>query len=147
MNMKMLRRIASGILRAGTSRVRINTIGNMEQIGGAMTRADIRGLIKEKIITVIPVKGRPKKERRKGRGEGKRKGTSNARMPFKTLWMRKIRALRKYLDKLISGGYVEKANKRKFYLKMKGGYFRGKSAFYAYLKDNGFLVKEAKEVK
>jgi large subunit ribosomal protein L19e len=148
MKMKTLRRIAAETLKVGTNRVRIKiNDATKESIGGAMTRADVAGLAEEGTIYAIPVKGRPKKEKRKGRGEGKRKGTLNARMPFKELWMRRIRSLRKYLGALVSGGYVDRKNKRKLYLKMKGGYFRGKSAFLAYLKDNGFLLKEAKGVK
>merc|ERR1712048_1548056 len=39
--------------------------------------------------------------RRKGRhtGTGKRKGTANARMPVKVLWMRRMRVLRRLLKK------------------------------------------------
>lgn len=148
MNMKTLRRISAETLKVGRNRVRITVnVDTSESISGAMTRADVAGLVKEGTIYAIPVKGMPKKERRKGRGEGKRKGTMNARMPFKNLWMQRIRALRKYLATLVAKGYVDRKNKRKLYLKMKGGYFRGKSAFLAYLKENNFLLKDAKEVK
>jgi large subunit ribosomal protein L19e len=148
MKMKSLRRIASETLGVGTNRVRIKANAETrDALSGAMTRADVAGLAKDGIVYAIPVKGRRKKEKRGKRGEGKRKGTMNARMPFKDLWMKRIRALRKYLNKLVEGQYVDRKNKRKLYLKMKGGYFRGKSAFLAYLKDNSFLLKDAKEVK
>jgi large subunit ribosomal protein L19e len=148
MKMSTLRRIAAEQLRVGEHRVRIKADAETrDALSGAMTRADVAGLAKDGIVYAIPVKGRQKKERRGKRGEGKRKGTKNARMPSKDLWMRRIRALRKYLNRLVEGKYVDRKNKRKLYLKMKGGYFRGKSAFLAYLKDNSFLLKEAKEVK
>jgi large subunit ribosomal protein L19e len=148
MKMQTLRRIAAEQFGVGENRVRITANAeNREAITGAMTRADVAGLRKDGIIYAIPVKGRQKKEKRSKRGEGKRKGTLNARMPFKDLWMIRIRALRKYLNTLVQGKYVDVKNKRKLYLKMKGGYFRGKSAFLAYLKDNSLLLKDAKEVK
>jgi large subunit ribosomal protein L19e len=148
MNSISLRRIAAEIMKIGRNRVRItSTNDTRENLSGAMTRADVAGLIKEKIVYSVPVKGRRKKEKRKGNGPGKRKGTSNARMPEKEAWMKRIRALRKYLNKLVDGQYVDKSNKRMLYLKLKGGYYRSKAAFYAYLKDNSLLLKDAKEVK
>jgi large subunit ribosomal protein L19e len=148
MNSVSLRRIAADIMKIGRNRVRItSTNDTRENLSSTMTRADVAGLIKEKIVYAIPVKGRRKKEKRKGNGPGKRKGTSNARMPEKEVWMKRIRSLRKYLNKLTAGQYINKKDKRMLYLKLKGGYFRSKAAFYAYLKDNNLLLKDAKEVK
>jgi len=45
------------------------------------------------------------------------------------------------------GKYIDGKNKRMLYLKLKGGYFRSKAAFYTYLKDNNLLLKDANEVK
>jgi large subunit ribosomal protein L19e len=148
MNSASLRRIAAEQMKIGENRVKIkSTNETRESLSGAMTRADVAGLIKDKIVYSVPVKGSRKKERRKGNGPGKRKGTKHARMPRKESWMKRIRALRKYLNKLVDGQYVEKKGKRMLYLKLKGGYFRSKAAFYAYLKDNSLLLKDAKEVK
>jgi len=38
---------------------------------------------------------------KKGRhtGFGKRRGTANARLPFKVIWMRRLRVLRRMLNK------------------------------------------------
>jgi len=148
MNSISLRRIAAEIMKVGRNRVRIKSDSETkESLSGAMTRADVAGLVKDKVVYCVPVKGRRKKDRKKARGPGKRKGTENARMPFKQLWMKRIRALRKYLVRLVDGQYIDKKNKRTLYLKLKGGYFRSKAAFRTYLKDNNLLLKDANEVK
>ena len=67
---------------------------------------NVRKLIKDGLIIRKPVsvhsRARVRKNmiaRRKGRhtGTGKRKGTANARMPVKVLWMRRQRVLRRLL--------------------------------------------------
>merc|ERR1711939_797362 len=57
--------------------------------------------------------------KRKGRhtGYGKRKGTRNARMPVKILWMRKYRASKK----------IDKHQYHKFYLGSKGNLYKNKT--------------------
>jgi large subunit ribosomal protein L19e len=54
----------------------------------------------------VAVHSRARKHRRdaavkKGRhtGFGKRRGTANARLPFKVIWMRRLRILRRMLSK------------------------------------------------
>ena len=68
----------------------------------------VRRLIKDGLIIRKPVvvhsraRARLNAEaRRKGRhtGAGKRKGTANARMPVKLLWIRRMRVLRRLLAK------------------------------------------------
>merc|ERR1719244_1764985 len=78
------------------------------EIANANSRQNIRKLIKDGLVIKKPVaihsRWRIRKNmlaRKKGRhcGYGKRKGTKNARMPEKLLWMRRQRALRKLLKK------------------------------------------------
>merc|ERR1719513_377378 len=82
-----------------------NEIG---EIGQANSRQNIRKLIKDGLIIKKPhnvhSRARVRKNqeaRRKGRhtGTGKRKGTANARMPVKILWIRRMRVLRRMLKK------------------------------------------------
>ncbi len=141
---KTIKRLAADILDVGRNRVRIKTPlseNEQKQIDESITRLNVKDLITDKLVTIIDVKGRKKKEKKKRKTRGKRKGKKYATISEKTRWMERVRAQRKYLLKLLEDGTLEKSNKRKIYLKIKGGSFRSKQAMYAYLKDNK-LVKE-----
>lgn len=151
--MKNVRRIASEIMGIGESKIRFNpeSLGKIEE---ALTREDVRALIREGDITAIAKRGvsrvRAKKkqaQKRKGRrsGTGSRKGTFSTRTGDKLAWMAKIRSQRKLLRRLVESGRVPEESSRKIYLMVKGNAFKGVKVLETYLRDNKLLSSEKVE--
>lgn len=145
------KKIAGDILKCGVSRVRIL---DEKQVEEAITRQDIRNLIRKGLIVKIQKKGTSKafskqlyRQKKKGRrrGVGTRRGTYTARNPKKYLWIKTVRPLRKLLKELLLNSQIEKKNWKLLYSMVKGGSFRSKGHMLTYLKDHEMLKK--KEVK
>ena len=142
-----VKRLAADILGVGVNRIRIKQ-GEKARAMEALTREDVRGLIDDGAVYSIRYVGPRTKPPRKKKGRGKRKGTKYSRKGKKEAWMERIRSQRKYLSELLKSGEVPAEFKRKVYLKIKGGSFRGKKALLTYLKENEMYVeKEKAEVK
>ena len=120
--------MAAKVLKVGTNKVRLNP-ENQERIVDAITKDDIRALIREGLIWAEPKKGasrgrtriRSSIKKKRGRGSGSKKGSSGARCPKKRLWITKVRATRNYLKKARERGDVNSESFNKLYLQIKGG--------------------------
>ena len=132
-----MKKMASNVLGIGIKKIKIIDPKKAIQ---AMTKDDVRLLIRQGIIQKKPFRGtsrvRARKiaaQKKKGRrkGTGKRKGTEKTRTPEKKVWMKKVRALRRKLNELKKG--LKKGKYRKIYRMIKGGYFRDKSHLQTYV--------------
>lgn len=133
MNPRKLKRMASEILNVGQSKIWVDDT-QFKKTAEAMTRDDVRNLIRERIIRKRrenqQSRGRARILRAKKRvgrksGPGKRTGTKKARTKPKKQWMNKVRSLRKKLAEMKNKKTLTK-NYRKVYRQIKGNVFRGK---------------------
>ncbi len=104
-SLKLQKRLAASVMKCGKNKVWLDP-NEINEIANANSRQNIRKLIKDGLVIKKPVAVHSRSRvrdnteaRRKGRhtGYGKRKGTKDARMPQKELWMKKMRVLRRLL--------------------------------------------------
>jgi large subunit ribosomal protein L19e len=141
------KRLAADILKVGESRVWMDP-KSLDDISEAVTRDDIRKLIKRNVIQKKPSKGnsrarirKAEAQRKKGRrkGQGSRKGTRNAREPRKTRWVKTVRAMRNVLKELRDSNKISRKDYRAYYKRIKGGTFRSKGDLLLHMKEAGVL--------
>lgn len=134
------KRIAADILKCGKNKVWFDP-EQKEEIKKAITRADVRRLIKKGYIkkkkTNQQSRSRARKitlQKKRGRrsGPGKRKGKLHI---GKTEWIKSIRALRKYLKEQRDTKKITSSQYRRLYLMAKGGRFRNKAHLKLYIKE------------
>ncbi len=144
MNLSAQRKLAASVLGCGVHRVWMDP-ERMDEISMAITRAEIRGLIKSKAIRALPEnsqsRGRvrvfaEKKKKGRRKGPGSRKGAKMAVVSRKTRWINRIRAQRKHLAKLRERRLISVSTYRMLYRKAKGGEFRSVSDLERYISEN-----------
>jgi len=136
MVVKTVKRIAADLLKVGKSRIWMNP-ERLTDMETAVTRDDVRRLIKEGAITVrpssVPSRGRKrlihsKKRSGRRRGPGSRKGSKGARTRKGGGWPERVRAQRKELRALRDSGKITREIYRDFYRQIKGGKFESRRA-------------------
>jgi large subunit ribosomal protein L19e len=136
LKLTMQKRMAAELLKCGVSRVKFDP-ERLEDVEDAITRADVRMLIKDGVIFKEKAKGVSRarvEERRKG--PGSRKGGKYSTLSRKRRWILKVRAQRRYIAHLRDTGYIEKKVYRRLYKLVKAGVFKSVAAIEEYIKVN-----------
>ena len=146
-DLKNQRRMAAQMLKCGLGRIHIDPEG-IEAVAEAVTRQDVRTLIKDGVIKKKQKRGissgrirhlRQQKAKRKRKGHGSRKGPKYARTPKKREWIRTIRPMRHELRTMREQGVITPNIYRKYYLKAKGGLYRSRAHLRAQMESDGAL--------
>ncbi len=147
MSLKTARRVAAYELGAGEARIRFKP-ESLTKAAEALTREDIRGLVKDGAIYADAPGGQTRllgqhydRQRKKGRkrGRGNRSGKMYSRISQKEDWMLRVRSQRRFLAKLKEEGKIAGADARHAYLMVKGRAFKGIGALEAHLKEKKML--------
>ncbi|MBL7147396.1 MAG: 50S ribosomal protein L19e [Nanoarchaeota archaeon] len=150
LNLRTKKRIVKDLINIGKKRIKF-TPENLEEIKSALTKKDIKSLIKKGVIKIKQKKkssrSRIRKniiQKRKGRrkGQGSKKGKESARLNSKKKWMHAIRAQRNLLKELRNKNLITAHVYRKMYLKAKGGFFRSKRHILTYLTEHKLIQKK-----
>uniref|UniRef100_A0A7C5UXU7 Large ribosomal subunit protein eL19 n=1 Tax=Ignisphaera aggregans TaxID=334771 RepID=A0A7C5UXU7_9CREN len=147
MDLSYQKKLAAKILGVGETRIKVD-VSQIDRVSTAVTREEVKRLIKDGIIYTEYAKGNSRGRWRKfhasrkegrHRGYGKRKGAEGARQELEELWVYRVRKLRRFLKWLRDHGTIDKKTYRMLYRKVKGGAFDSLATLKRYMKDHGIL--------
>jgi large subunit ribosomal protein L19e len=150
MKLTVQKRLAADVLKCSTKKIKIDPT-RLEDVKEAITKHDIRGLIKERAI----IKRRTQESSRSGaraireqkkkgqrKGPGTRKGPKYSRLSRKDRWIARIRAQRELIKELKTTSKINKETYNDLYMKSKGGFFRSRRHINLYLEEHGLIKNE-----
>jgi len=125
------KRLVSELLGVGRTRVRLDPEAT-EQLQDAITRESVRGWLSAGLIWVEPKKGNSRgrfrvrrlKRKKRGMGQGSKKGAQGARVGKKSLWVARVRMLRRILKMRRDRGEITNQDFKRLYLQVKGAQIR-----------------------
>ncbi len=133
-NLRTKKRLVSRVSGVGVHRIRFD-VDSLDEIADAITRSNIRGLITANKITFKPIvgtsRGRARKKqiqkKKRGAGQGSKKGKKGARVGKKQVYVKKVRSLRYILG--VAKDRKEITNKQfwELYKKVGGNTVRNKA--------------------
>jgi len=139
MSLRNQKRIAADVLKIGETRVWIDP-ERFEDVSIAITRDDVRALIKDGAIATKPETGVSRGryrhshiQKKKGlrKGPGTRKGCVKG-----DEWENRIRSMREFLRLLRKRKIITPAVYRTLYLKAKGGAFHDRRQLKSYIEEH-----------
>jgi|TARA_B100001964_G_C14251510_1_gene610164 large subunit ribosomal protein L19e len=147
MQLRIQKRLAAQILKSSEKNIWLDS-NRLDEIKEAITKADVKSLIKDKAIRSKEKKGisgyrtrKRKEQKSKGRrkGVGSIKGSKGARLSKKRGWINHIRVQRVFLQNLRDKDVIDRSSYRSLYMKSKGGFFRSKRHIKIYMQEHGIV--------
>lgn len=142
MSLKSQRRLASEIMKIGEGRVWIDP-ERIDYVEAAITRDEVRKLVREGVIKSLPEKGvcrvraRILKEKRKKglrRGPGGKSGPARSKISKKEAWINRIRPIRRRLNELKDSRAISESAYRQMYDISESGAFKSKAELERYIR-------------
>ena len=149
----MQKRVTASLLGVGMKRIWFDP-NRLEEIKEAITKSDLRSLIKDKAIQIKHKRGisssrikKTKLQKKKGRrkGEGSRKGKRTARLSSKREWILNVRLQRNFINYLKNKKIISIKAYGMLRSKIKGGFFRSKRHIKLFLEEHNLFIKHGKE--
>jgi large subunit ribosomal protein L19e len=151
MKLTLQKRLAADVSGCSEKKIVFDPV-SLEDVKEAITKQDVRALIREGVIKVLPARGvsrvranKIRKQKRKGmkRGAGSRKGSSGARNPEKRAWINQVRSQRKFLRRILEKEIITHDVYRDLYGKVAGGFFRSVKHIQIFMTERNLVVKNA----
>jgi len=133
-NLRKKRELIARVLDVGLNRVRFEP-DKLDDIADAITREDMRSLIKNGTIWTVKIRGisrsraekKLKTHRKHGTSAGSKKGKKSARAGKKDIYVKRTRAMRRHLKILKARNEINRETFWALYKKIKGGNVRSLS--------------------